>query len=278
MARRRLPTVGPRQLAQVRLAPRERAILHRRAVGAARRENLPAIRAARRAVGIEKLGYGQAKQAFRTERKSVIGATNLFDAYAARALRGAKTSGLRGRYRQEVLGEITSRRQDAASSIPFLLADAAQQRAEDIANVRQNVLEARQGVTEARAGQKTDVATAFNQLLKEARTAGASELKSRQTRRREARQKATEAQADFTKEVTDALHEAGRLLRQNPKKLPQLHAQSVNKKIEAWWAGFQDAISNAEGVGLRAARIAAERLRKRIEGRWRRGPEWQIGG
>jgi len=165
MARKRLPTVGVRDLGTSRLTPQVRRILKRRARGDARREAAPAIHAARQGVQAVNRGY-------REEKQSIRGATSMAQGTLAEALGSLPSSGLKGGARKQVAAELKSRSRDVSRSIPFLLADAASQRREDVTAARQDLIN-------ARAGRATDEATTFNQLLKEARGKGETEVKAR---------------------------------------------------------------------------------------------------
>jgi len=91
----------------------------------------------------------------------------------AQALAGLKTSGLSGRYLQQASKEFTSRTADAASALPFLLAEASENRGKANSEARSQLMQDRAAMQQSAAG-------AFNQRLKELRTAGSSALKAKE--------------------------------------------------------------------------------------------------
>lgn len=161
--RRRIPVVGSSQLHTVQISPEVRRIEARRARRAARRESAPILAADRGA-------FSQAKRDYRTEASSAKGATNMVEGTLVRALAGLKTSGLSGRYLQQATKEFTSRAADAASGLPFLLAEASENRGKSLRAASSQL-------AQDKAAMQQNAAQMFDQRLKEMREAGASALK-----------------------------------------------------------------------------------------------------
>lgn len=178
MPRRRLPTVGTDDLNTVTLDPALRKILRQRAHGAARRAYQPVLQADRAA-------FKGINRAYGNEAQSVRGAAGMVQESLAQALGGLKGSGLRGNYLRQATSELASRQGDAAQAIPFLLADAQENRTEALG-------EAQQQLAQDRAAMMQSSAEGFNQLLKEARGAGSSLLKERENRARAKREEEEE--------------------------------------------------------------------------------------
>ena len=172
---RKIPTVGTRQLNVAQLSPEVRRILKRRSKRAARREHAPILAADRAA-------FGSANSAYRTEAESVRGSTSMVQNSLSQALRGLEGSGLKGGYLRQVRNELTSRQGDAAASIPFLLADAASNRATAIQDARTQLIS-------DRAQMQSSAASKFNQLLKEERDSASSVLKQQKEARGETEEK-----------------------------------------------------------------------------------------
>lgn len=164
-----LPTVDARDLNMVQLSPEVRRALKHRADEAARRAWQPVLQADRAA-------FQGINQDYRTQAQSVKGATNMVQNSLAQALGGLEGAGLEGNYLRQTQSELTSRMGDAAQAIPFLLADARENRADAFG-------EARGELQDSRAAMLQDAATGFNSLLKEARTAGSSELEEQKNAR-----------------------------------------------------------------------------------------------
>lgn len=165
-----LPTVTAKDLHTVQLDPKLRKVLYRRAKRANRREYAPVLASDRAA-------FGEANQAYRTEAAGVRGATGMVENALAQALRGLKSSGLKGGYLKQTANELTARQGDAASAIPFLLADAQEGRTKAIGAARQQL-------RSDRASMLSGTAQDFDQLLKEARGAGSSLEKEREGERK----------------------------------------------------------------------------------------------
>lgn len=165
MPRRRVPAVGTKGLHIAQLTPEVRSILRHRADAAAQRAYAPEIAADKQAIGA-------VRQGFQNERDSILGATDMAQDSLTQALRGLKSSGLSGRYLRQGVNELTARQGDVASSVPFLLADAAQERNEALTTARQEL-------TDSRAARAKSGAEMFNSLLKEKRDEASSVLSER---------------------------------------------------------------------------------------------------
>lgn len=164
-----LPTVGTRALGTSKLTPKARGILKQRATGAARREYAPILAADQQA-------FGGVNRAFRNEKKSIVGATDIAQRSLSQAMKELARSGLSGRYLNQTRKELSARQGEVAQSIPFLLADAANERAEGIQEARSTLLG-------HQAEMQKSAATKFNSLLKEAQTSAASVAKERSEQR-----------------------------------------------------------------------------------------------
>jgi len=160
-----LPVVNQRDLRLARLSAKLRRTLAHRAKQAARREYAPILAA-------DKQAFGAANAAYRTEAQSVRGATSMVQNSLAQALQSLQGSGLRGGYLKQARNELLSRQGDAAASIPFLLADAASNRATAIQDARTQLIS-------DRAQMQSSAASGFNALLKESRGQASSVLKAR---------------------------------------------------------------------------------------------------
>lgn len=177
-----LPTVGTKALHTVQLTPELRRILERRARRAAKREYAPVLAADRGA-------FGAANNAFRTEAASARGANSIVENALGHALAGLASSGLKGGYLRQTRNALAHSAADNASALPFLLAEAKENRSKALG-------EARQALTSDRASMLQSAAAAGNQLLKEARTAGSQRLKEAENRRRTARHKEAEERGE----------------------------------------------------------------------------------
>jgi hypothetical protein len=166
-----LPVVGANKLHLNTLSPKVRKVLKHRADEAARRAYAPELRADRAAFGAVNRGYQE-------EASSVRGATQQVEKTLAQALQSAKSSGLEGPYLRELLHGISSKQGQAATAIPYLLADPARER-------REGITEARQELIGDRGAMQKTAAETFNQGLKEARGSAASVLKEEETAQRE---------------------------------------------------------------------------------------------
>jgi hypothetical protein len=155
-----LPTVSAKDLHTVQLDPKLRKILHHRAAAANRREYAPILAADRSA-------FGAANQAYQAEARSVKGATHMVEDALTQALQGLKGSGLSGGYLRQTQNELTARQGDAASSIPYLLADASQARTAAIGDARQQLVS-------DKAQMLSGTAADFNSLLASQREKGSS--------------------------------------------------------------------------------------------------------
>lgn len=169
MRRGRIPVVGTRGLHSAQLSPELRSLLKRRSDAAAQREYAPQVAADKQAIG-------SVRQGFQNERKSILGATDVAQNSLSAALKGLQSSGLSGRYLKQAVGEVSGRQGDVAQSIPFLLADAAQQRNEGLT-------EARQELTDTRAARDQSAAAGFNSLLKSQREKASTVLGERAERK-----------------------------------------------------------------------------------------------
>jgi hypothetical protein len=226
----RIPTVGAKQLHPVQLSKGIRRRRYRQAKNAARRESAPILRA-------DQAAFGSANRAYGMEASSVKNATSMVEQQLAAALQGLGASGLSGKYKRQAAQEFTARQADAASAIPFLLANAAQDRTKSIE-------EARNQLMGDRAQMQSTAASKFNQLLKEDRSAGTSAIEAAQKKRESSKEGSREEAKVANKEVNLAVQEVRRLLQAYPEEHPETKEE---------WSAFVGQVAKAEGVGLRAA-------------------------
>lgn len=183
-----LPTVTPADLHIVQLSPKLRRILHHRAQAAAAREYAPVLAA-------DRAEAGATKREYRREVGADRGASQMVENALGHALAGLGGSGLTDGYLKQAENEISSRAGDTASALPFLIADAKEER--------------NKGLREARSQYRTDqasmlqgAASAFDQLLKEARGQGSSQLKEEEGRERQQRKESREREEGRRQEHT----------------------------------------------------------------------------
>lgn len=161
----RIPTVGTKGVHTVQLSPRLRRIEARRTRNAARRANAPVIAA-------DKAALREAGGTYNTQVQSIKGATAMTDSALLQALRGG-LGGLKGKYKQQVKSELLARLHDAAATVPSLVAEAGENRAQETREARQNLMQ-------DRASMLREAATAFNSRLQSLRDKGATALKERE--------------------------------------------------------------------------------------------------
>lgn len=274
---RKLPQVGTRDLNTVTLSPELRKILRRRAHNAAKRVYAPILAADRQA-------FRDINRAYQTEAKAVRGATSMVQESLAQALAGLKRSGLRRGYLRQAVNELTSRQADAARAIPFLLADARENRARAMSEAQQELNKHRAEMLQASAGN-------FNQLLKEARTAGSSLMKERKDRARAMREAKREGEKEGGLDLDPvklrnaelALKDALRQWAKNPTveidgeevPLKQLNPLRTRQDWERFAVGL---VGQYPGFGLAEAdavirRLLANRARKQRQGRQAARPQ-----
>lgn len=246
MPRRRVPVVGTRGLHVAQLSPEARSILKRRADAAAQREYAPVLQADRAA-------FGTARQRFRGEKQSILGATDMAEASLAQALKGLKASGLGGRYLRQATNELTARRADVAGAVPFLLSDAASERGEAIQ-------EARTELISDRAAMQQSAAQKFNSALDEERNAASGLLKERAEDR--ARNKGFEFDPRNLKNAQIALKTALEKWAENPmvevevngeKQMVPFQQANPLKTMEQWRefaAGVDDSFNGFDSVDI----------------------------
>lgn len=238
MARRkRVPTVGAKQLHPVQVSPQIRQLEAHRTKEAARRAEAPVIAADRGA-------FGTANQQYQDEAQSDRGATGAVESTLAQALAGLKGSGLSGKYLQQAKQSFTNEAASTASSLPYLLAGAGEEKAKALAAARTQL-------TSDKATAESSAASAMNQRLKEIRGAGSTALKEEGEHSTSAAKESKEA----SDEVKLAVNEGKRLIAAYPTEIP-------SDKEE--WAQFTGQIAKADGIGLRAALAATKLLQQQI--------------
>lgn len=269
---RKLPQVGTRDLNTVTLSPELRKILRRRAHNAAKRVYAPILEADRQA-------FRDINRAYQTEAKAVRGATSMVQESLAQALAGLKRSGLRRGYLRQAVNELTSRQADAARAIPFLLADARENRAQALS-------EAQQQLAQDRAAMLQDSAQGFNSLLASQREKGATEIgerKDRARREREAKGRGLDLDPVKLRNAKLALKDALRQWAKNPTveidgeevPLKQLNPLRTRQDWERFAVGL---VGQYPGFGLAEAdavirRLLANRARKQRQGRQAARPQ-----
>jgi hypothetical protein len=225
--------VGAEVLHPVQIAAPIRHLEAKRTKRAAHREYAPTINADKQAQQATRHEYG-------TEAASYKGAAGMLDSSLAQALAGIGGSGLKGTAAQQVKSELTARLGDVASSLPYLLAGNREEEGKALSEGRQQLLQ-------DRAAMQKSSASAFNQRLKELRGQGTSAITEQSKHQ-------TSISEDAKKEIGAAVREGERLLAAYPGERPETPEE---------WKIFEGSIENAEGVGVRGARMAAELLRYR---------------
>jgi len=238
----RIPTVDEEQLHIGQLSPRVRKVLKRRATQAKRREYAPVLAADRAA-------FAGVNADYRREAQSIQGATNMSQAAIAQATRGLRKSGLGGRYLKQALSELTARQGDAAASVPFLLADAREERAEGLQDARQQLLT-------DRAAMQSGIASDFNSALESQRSKASTVLKE------QAERTAKSGKAD------EGFRNAAIALRDfisHWKRDPKLRETNPLASTPDFVSLAHGLTSEYEGVSLSDAAKVIARLRKRWE-------------
>lgn len=259
----RLPTVGASKLHLAQLSPQVRRVLARRAKKAAKREYAPVLKADRRA-------FGAANREYKAEKQSVLGATGQVENTLADALRGLKTSGLTGGALKQAQREFTSRQADTASSIPFLLGDAAKTKKAAIVDARTALIE-----DQAQKGKST--AEMLNQTLKEQRTAASSELKSKEGKEAE-HDKNLASDARSIRNALIVANKGYTELLQNTGKETKDGVTIHPPKTDAEWRAFITQVAKeAEGADPVDAARAVQLLRDRLNRRLHEGKIKQPG-
>jgi hypothetical protein len=208
----RIPVVGPKQLHTAQLSPQERRLLHKRAAAANRREYQPVLGADRAAVG------GINRQ-YRNEAGSIRGANEMSESALKDALAGLASTGLSGRYLQQAKRDLLARQEATAGSLPFLLSDAQENRADALGEARQQLLQ-------DKASMLQSTAQDFNSSLESAR-GDASQVLKEQQEKREAELKENEDQGK-PKFDADALANAKLALQNALKKWSENPTIEVN--------------------------------------------------
>lgn len=204
--------------------------ISRRVETQARKEFRPEIKAARKSV--TKLKKQRAR-----DLAAVPKAADYLRSALSQAMGEAKDSGLKGRYLQQTLGELTAMKSDAARMVPL------EQRA-----VRQEYASPLNTARSALATQKSQRAeqmrTEYETRVKEMRTAAASSNG-----------------GDLRKEIGLATDEMRRILTEiPPNELADLKAGKA-----AAWTGMERLIGDREGVNSPAAiKAAIRRLKQEI--------------
>ncbi len=261
-ARGRRETHEARRDRRARVPRADRQRLRRRAARAARREFAPQIDLARQQLQ-------QARHSARPELRSISGATNIVENNLDAAIKNLKSSGLRGQYLAQAVDELTSRRADVSQSEAFLRADArTAQRAE--------VQDARTALAQTRVDKQVQAAQNYNSALEGAftdaqeridnqRAAHQERLSTQRDRaaenrdeRQDARQDRKEDSKERQQEIDAAAHEVQRLFALKPDLAGQILDGTAGPEV---WAGLEELVRKAEGVGFKAAQVAMERLR-----------------
>lgn len=258
-----LPVTTPQDVNLNRLSPELRRILRQRAHAQARREYAPILEADRAALEAPQAAY-------RTQAQATRGAASMAENLLLSALGGLKGRGLSGSALNQTRSELTSRIGDAASSVPFLLADAAEERAAGVG-------EARQQLMQDRGAMLSDSAANFNSLLEKAREAGGSQIEEEKDAQKAAR-KAAEDEAmtgangldispENLKNAELALKTALTGWAENPEvegpdgEMVPLKELNPLRTDQDWRLFAQGLVENNEGFGLAAINEIIERIR-----------------
>lgn len=257
MARRkRVPTVGAKQLHPVQVSPEIRQLEAHRTKAAAHRAEQPVINADKSAVGL-------ANTEFKNAAASARGGVNAEEDALTQALSGLKGSGLKGRYLQQAQNEFTSREADTASSLPALLAGAGEERTKAL-------LAARTQLMSDRASAQSSAASAFSQRLKELRGEGSSIEKEEGKHHKEAEEKISAAYITAANGYQEILEAA--------KAGTEVEGVKVTApKTEDEWRKFAETVAkHSTNTNLPESVKAVELLRKKLEakkvGQIARGP------
>lgn len=255
----RIPTVGTRGLALAQLSPEARRILKRRTKREAQREAAPILASDRAAIRDANRGYG-------AEKRSILGATDMVQNSLSQALRGLKGSGLSGGYLRQVQNDLTSRQGDAAASIPFLLADAARERTEEVG-------EARAQLRSDRAAMQQSAASKFNQLLKEERGKASGVVK--------ARREGTDSELTSDPRALKIAMLAATTGYQELLKNAGTRTEEGTEIHPPWndqeWRAFALTVAKTEGIDAVDAANAVKILWRRIQGQVRKGNVRPLG-
>ncbi len=257
-----VPVVGKKQLHIAQLSPGVRKVLARRAKEAARREYEPVKAADRRAIGLVNQEYG-------TQARSAQAATGMVEGTISQALKHLQSSGLSGGYLRQAANELTARQGDAASSLPFLLADAGAER-------RKGMIEAKTQLLSDRAQQQKSSAEKLNSLLKEERGTASSYLESQEKARKQREKEAKEA-GQRSKSEVKALANAGIALRDaisQWKQDPELREKHPLATTEDWLKLAHGLTKEYEGVSL----ADAVEVIKRLRARWKKNTSKAVHG
>ena len=139
-----------------RLSPQKKQKLKQKAKVQSRRENTGANAVAQATIAGANQDYGR-------EKKSAIGAQRVEVSQLNNMLGNIAGSGLKGKYAQQTVNELRSRKQDTISGLPYALADANVARRDAIAGARSDLLA-------NQLAQQQDVGSRYNDLLDTARS------------------------------------------------------------------------------------------------------------
>lgn len=217
---------------------RKKQRIRRRAQKQARREFNPQIRAAKQEL------RGVRKQRQR-ELQSATRAGAQLSNTLAQAMGAVRGSGLKGRYKQQTLRELSGMRGDAARMVPFEQRTIRQEYREPLTTARSSV-----------AGLRVDKA-------EDAQKAYASRLGDIAEARAERQADANEMRRDRKKEVQLALSQAQNLLKLPiPDDASDAAKKAGHPVTEEEWAAFTEALAKKEGIGFAAAKRAVAKMRR----------------
>ena len=261
-----LPVVGAKQLNLARLTPEVRKILRQRARGEARREWAPILAADRAA-------FAAPQAAYQTQAAATRGAAAMSEDLLTSALAGLRAKGLQGSALRQTQSELTSRIGDASAAVPFLLADAAEERATGISEARQQLLQ-------HRAEMQQDAAAGFNSALSSARDDAQDAVKAQRAKEAEASTGADDELSlspEALKNAELALKLALKEWGKNPEvevdgggtaRLKELNPLRTD---EDWLRFEKQLVDNFDGFGMAAINAVIERIRpKAADARKRR--------
>lgn len=256
-----LPTVTARDLHVVQLSPQLRKVLKRRSMRAARRAYAPEIAA-------DRANIAETRGQYRNQAASIRNASSMVQNALSHALAGAQASGLHGGYLRQLTHEIGSRESDTASAIPFLLADAQEERNKALSEGRQELRSARGSMLKAGLG-------AFNTLLKETRGEGSSlEAQRAEARKKKAQEAAEPGEGKYDQTNLEnaklALKDALSQWAKNPtvegpdgSEVPLKQVNPLRTR-EDWLTFANGLVKNYDGFGLAEINhVLQEFLRKR---------------
>lgn len=246
-----IPVVTPHDANIVRLSPQLRALLRRRVTRQNRKEWNPEIQAL----------LAQRAQLHQQLQRELAGIHNFTDS-ASQAIESIPLRGLHGRYKRQVAEDLAARAAAIQQSVPLLASEA-----------RSDALTAKQALANkiltARIDKKQAIESELQSAVNSATTDAQAAIKARESRQRSRRSDQRDREKEQRKarqerqhELNLAKYEIQRLFAANPDLAKQIHDGTAGPDV---WAGLEERVRQAEGIGLAAARKAVAALRAAYE-------------